>query len=123
MQKTQQSFDLNSNACLELSLPENEEKKCQGLKTPERALLLINASPADSLKVITDLKKIEGISEVYPLKGMYDIIAFVEAESFEKLKETVFNQIKRITNVRTTLTLTFVEGSGFGGVAKYNGAP
>lgn len=56
--------------------------------------MLINTSPAYSLKVIADLKKIEGVSEVYPLRGMYDIIAVAEAESFEKLKEIVFNESK-----------------------------
>ena len=40
---------------------------------------------------------------------MYDIIAFLEAESFEKLKETGFHRIKKIPDIRTKLTLTFVE--------------
>ena len=64
------------------------------LKQKKRSLLLINTSPAYSLKGIADLKKIEGVSEVYPLRGMYDIIAVAEAESFEKLKEIVFNESK-----------------------------
>jgi DNA-binding Lrp family transcriptional regulator len=78
-------------------------------KTPEKALLLINTAPTDSTKVISDLKKIEGVNEVYPLKGMYDVIAVVQADSFEKLKETIINRIRGISDVKATLTLTLIE--------------
>ena len=110
MQKTPQTFNLNNHVCLELSLVESNEKKCQPLEKPERALLLINTAPTDSAKVMTTLKKIEGVSEVYPLKGKYDVIAVVQAESFEKLKEKVFNQIRCISDIKSTLTLTLIEG-------------
>jgi len=107
LQKTQRTFELNNHVSLELP-SEIYKKKGQVLKAPEKALLLINAAPPDSLKVIADLKNIEGISKVYTLKGMYDIIAFVEAESFEKLKETVFHRIKRISKIKSALTLTLI---------------
>ena len=109
MQKTHKAFHLNSRVCLELSSPEAEKKRCQDLKTPERAVLLINTTLADSPKVISDLKKIEGVIEVYHLKGRYEVIAVVQAESFEKLKQTLFNRIRSISNIKATLTLTLME--------------
>ena len=108
MQKAHQTFELNSHVCLE-PLSEIDKKKFQGLKTEEKALLLINAASADSPKVISDLKNIEGIIEVYPLKGMYDVAAVAHAESFEKLKEMVFIRIKLVPNIKATLTLTLIE--------------
>ena len=112
-QKTQQTFNLNSQVCLELSSTEADLKKCQGLKTFAKALLLINTTKSDSPKEIRELKKIEGISEVYPLKGMYDIKAVTQAESFEKLKETVFPRIRGVSNIKTTLMLTLTEDRAF----------
>jgi len=108
VQKTQQSFGLNNLVCLELP-SEIDKKNCPTFKASKKALLLINAAPEDSLKVIADLKKIEGISEVYSLKGMYDIIAYVEAESFEKLKDTTLERIRRISNIKSKLTLTLIK--------------
>jgi len=109
LQKTQQTVNLNSQVCLELSSIEADKKRCQDLKASERILLLINTAPADLPKVVSDLKKIEGVSEVYHLKGRYDVIAVVQAESFEKLKQTVSNRIRSISNIKATLTLTLIE--------------
>ena len=47
----------------------------------------------------------EGIKRVYALYGIYDVIAEVEAESMDKIKELVFTKIRRLENVRTTITL------------------
>jgi DNA-binding Lrp family transcriptional regulator len=113
LQKTQQKFNLNSQVCLELSLADEDLKKCQGFETFEKAFLLINTTSADSPRVLHDLKEIEGISEVYPLKGMYDILAVTQAESFDKLKETVFPRIRGIQNIKTTLTLTLIKDQEF----------
>jgi hypothetical protein len=107
LQKTQQTFELNNHFCSEIP-SESYKKKCHVINAIERALLLINTSPADSVEVISDLRKIEGISEVCPLKGMYDIAAFVEAESFEKLNEILLNQVKGISNIKAKLTLTLI---------------
>jgi DNA-binding Lrp family transcriptional regulator len=113
MQQTQQKFSLNDQVCLELSLAEADSKKGQGSKTFEKALLLINTTSGDTPKVLQILKKIEGISEVYPLKGMYDILAVTQAESFDSLKETVIRRIREIQNIKTTLTLTLIKDQTF----------
>ena len=41
---------------------------------------------------------------------MYDIVAKVEAESMDKLKEVVTWKIRRLDKVRSTLTMIVVEG-------------
>lgn len=86
---------------------ELHEKRCQRSKTTQKALLLITIE-ADSPHVMDELKKIEGVNEVYPTKGMYDVVAFVEAPSFEKLRGKVLENIRQTANVKNTLTLTLV---------------
>ena len=108
MQKTQQTFDQNNQIHAEIFLTEFH-KQCQNPKNPQKALLLINTAQADTLSVITELKTVKGINEVYPIKGKYDIIAIVEAESFKKLNDVVFNRIKDISSIKAKLTLTLIQ--------------
>ena len=108
MQKTKQTFDQSNQVFAEFSLTELHKQR-QNPKNPQKALLLINTAPDDTLRVIKDLKAVKGVNEVYPIKGKYDIIAIVEAESFKKLKEVVSNRIKDISNVKAKLTLTLIE--------------
>jgi DNA-binding Lrp family transcriptional regulator len=42
--------------------------------------------------------------------GVYDIVAKVEADSMDKLKEIVTWKIRRLDKVRSTLTMIVVEG-------------
>jgi DNA-binding Lrp family transcriptional regulator len=107
MQKMEQSFDLNNQVFLELSLSQSEKRECHVAEAPQRALLLINIAPAESLKAIADIKKIKGVSEVYAIKGMYDVLAAAQAESFDELK-IVLKKIKRTAGIKTTLTLALI---------------
>ncbi len=44
--------------------------------------------------------------------GAYDIIAKVEADSTDKLRETITWKIRKMSKIRSTLTLMKVEGQG-----------
>ncbi|MCK5626950.1 Lrp/AsnC ligand binding domain-containing protein [Candidatus Bathyarchaeota archaeon] len=48
--------------------------------------------------------------EAHFIYGVYDIIVKVEAENMEKLKEIVTFKIRRLNDVRNTLTMTVPEG-------------
>ena len=54
--------------------------------------------------MLKGLKEIEGVREAYVTYGLYDIIAKVEAETREKVKEIVFSKIRMLDKVRSTLT-------------------
>ena len=73
------------------------------------AFLLINADIGSDDKVVDELRKIPNIKESYAVYGLYDIVAKVEAESMDKLKETVTGKIRLLENVRSTLTMMVVE--------------
>jgi len=74
-----------------------------------KAFLLINTESGFEDQVLKDLKKVEGVIEAYVSYGVYDIIAKVEAESMPKLKELVTTRVRKLNNVRSTLTLLVVE--------------
>jgi DNA-binding Lrp family transcriptional regulator len=74
------------------------------------AFVLINAELGKEERILKELRSIESVKEAHFVYGVYDIIAKVEAESMEKLKEIVTFKIRRLTDVRSTLTMTVAEG-------------
>jgi len=75
------------------------------------AFVLINAEIGSEDEVVGELRKIANVKESYVVYGVYDIVAKVEAESMDKLKEVVTWKIRRLDKVRSTLTMIVVEGS------------
>ncbi|MGB6680336.1 MAG: Lrp/AsnC ligand binding domain-containing protein [Candidatus Bathyarchaeia archaeon] len=74
------------------------------------AYVLINAELGREKALLKDLRAIENINEVHLTYGVYDIIVKVEAENMEKLKEILTFKIRRMKEVRSTLTMTVHEG-------------
>jgi DNA-binding Lrp family transcriptional regulator len=70
-----------------------------------KAFVLINTELGQEAAVVEELKKVGGINTVHSLYGIYDVIAEVEADSMDKVKEIVFNNIRRLDSVKTTITL------------------
>ena len=74
------------------------------------AFVLINADLGAEEQLVKELKSIEFVKEVYVVYGVYDIVAKVESESMDKVKETITWKIRRLDRVRSTLTMIVVEG-------------
>ncbi len=72
--------------------------------------MLINADLGAEEQLVKELKGIENVKEVYVVYGVYDIVAKVEADAMEKVKETITWKIRRLDRVRSTLTMIVVEG-------------
>jgi len=49
--------------------------------------------------------------EAHSVYGVYDIVAKVEAEDMGKLKDVVTWNVRRLNNVRSTLTMIVMEES------------
>jgi len=75
------------------------------------AFVLINAEIGSEDEVVGELRKISNVKESYVVYGVYDLVAKVEADSMDKLKEIVTWKIRRLDKVRSTLTMIVVEGS------------
>jgi len=70
------------------------------------AFILINSELGKEEDVLKELRSIENVKEAHFVYGVYDIIVKVEAENMEKLKEIVTFKIRRLNDVRSTLTMT-----------------
>jgi len=57
-----------------------------------------------------ELRSIENVKEVFIVYGVYDIIARIEGQTMEKVKETITWKIRRLDRVRSTLTMIVVAG-------------
>jgi len=76
-----------------------------------KAFVLINTELGQEATVVESLEHVPGITDIQALYGIYDVIAEVEADSMDKVKEIVFNNIRRLESVKTTITLiTYGEG-------------
>ena len=73
------------------------------------AYVLLNSELGQDSTVETSLKDVPEVKEVYAVYGVYDFIVKVEAEGMSELKDIITNTIRRIQNVRSSLTLITVE--------------
>ena len=55
--------------------------------------------------VLALVRALPEIKEAYMVYGVYDIILKVEAETAQVIKDSVFSKIRRIDNVRSTVTM------------------
>jgi DNA-binding Lrp family transcriptional regulator len=59
--------------------------------------------------VLEELRKIDAVKEAYMLYGVYDVIAKVEADTMDKLKEIVTWKVRRLDKVQSTQTMMVIE--------------
>jgi len=76
----------------------------------ETAYVLVCCDLGSEDAIIEDLKHIESVKEVSGTFGAYDIIAKVENQDREKLRETIIWNIRKLQHVRSTLTLMGIQG-------------
>ena len=71
----------------------------------ESAYVMINCEMGYELPVVEELKTITGIIEIERTVGNYDIIAKIEVESVESLRDVIAFKIRRVGGVLSTTTL------------------
>lgn len=69
------------------------------------AYVLINCDLGAEESIIEELKKIEQVIEVFETVGTHDLMAKLESEHLEKLREIITWNIQKIDKVRSTVTL------------------
>lgn len=72
------------------------------------AYVLINVEIGSEDEVFRNLDPISEVKEAHLLYGVYDIIARIETETMQELKDTVSWKIRRLDKVRSTLTMIVV---------------
>ena len=74
------------------------------------AFVLINSDLGKEMDIIENLRHIDSVKEIHGTFGAYDVIAKIEHKEREKLREIITWSIRKIENVRSTLTLMGIEG-------------
>ena len=74
------------------------------------AYVLINCELGSEESIIQQLKNIDSVIEVHGTFGAYDILAKIESPTVEVLRESITWKIRKIDQIRSTLTLMGVEG-------------
>ena len=74
-----------------------------------KAYVLINTEPKHMERVVKILEKLDAVVEVFPVYGVYDVIAKIKAETMEKLKEIVTWKVRSLDEVRSTITMLILE--------------
>ena len=86
----------------------------RGLVAPGRITLalcyvLLNVELGAEDRVLNEVRKIPNVKDCHRVYGVYDMIAKVEAESMDNLKQIVTWKIRRLEGVRSTLTAIAIE--------------
>lgn len=67
-----------------------------------KAFVLMNAELGSEDSIVNELKRIENVEQVYQVYGVYDIVAQVEADTMEKVKETITWKLRKLNGVKST---------------------
>lgn len=73
------------------------------------AIILVQTEIGAESKVLDDLMKIPEVKEAYVVYGTYDIVIKIETDTLERIREIVTNRIRKLPDIRTTVTMIVVE--------------
>jgi DNA-binding Lrp family transcriptional regulator len=73
------------------------------------AFLLINCTLPFVDDVISELKKISEIDDVYKVHGHYDIIVKISTGTEEQLQDIIKNKVRKIDKITLTITVIIVK--------------
>jgi len=72
------------------------------------AFVLINVETGYEGEVVEALRSLPEVKEANPVYGVYDIIAHLETETMEEIKNVLSWRIRRLERVRSTITTIVV---------------
>jgi DNA-binding Lrp family transcriptional regulator len=74
-------------------------------RNTETTCVMINCESGSENTILDVLRTIPGVKESMRTSGSYDILAIIESNTVEALKEIIENKIRTIPKIRTTTTL------------------
>ena len=73
------------------------------------AYVLINTEPKHMENVVSTLENLDAVVEIFPVYGVYDVVAKVQADTMDKLKDIVTWKVRSLDDVRSTITMLILE--------------
>ena len=80
----------------------------------KQAFVLITTEPGAEAEILEALMRISEVMEAHQVRGIYDIIAQVEADTTQELKGVVNLRIRHLDQVGAVLALRCVEDTDGG---------
>ena len=80
-------------------------------------VLIVNESGKED-SVISNLKNIPNITDAFGAFGSYDIITKLESSTEQNIQDAISNRIRKIPNIRATLTLLVDKNLGISKTSK-----
>jgi len=77
------------------------------------AFVLINCDSGLEKSLVEELEQLNGVKKVHTTLGEFDVIAEIESEKPEKLKNTISDYIRKLEYIKSIITLTSAEDSNF----------
>ena len=79
-----------------------------------KALVLIDTDPYSAEEVLRELRACKEVKEAFMVTGVYDVVAKVEAATFDDLVGIIDRYIKRLFQVQEMLSMLIVESEEIG---------
>ncbi len=74
------------------------------------AYVLISCDLGFDTEIIEEMKHLSDVKDAHGIFGAYDILVKVESDNVENLKDVITWKIRKLSSVRSTLTLMTMEG-------------
>ncbi|MDC0605521.1 Lrp/AsnC family transcriptional regulator [Nitrosopumilus sp.] len=74
-----------------------------------KAYVMMNCDLGEEKIIIESLERIVGVKEAHGTLGLYDIVAQIECTTDKKIQEIVTQQIRKISKIQSSMTLTSSE--------------
>lgn len=75
-----------------------------------KAFVFINTESGRETEILRRLREAKGIKEAYMLFGVYDMVAVVEVDTVESVKEVVYTTIRCMQGIFSTMSMIVIEG-------------
>ncbi len=75
----------------------------------DKAFVLINCEPGKESSILEQLRGMKNVVDAQGTYGVYDIVARIESDDKSQFDNIVPDQIRKLNNVNSTLTLISTE--------------
>ena len=74
--------------------------------------ILLTCESGKQRSIIEELERLDTVKEVNGTMGSFDILVKLESSTHEEIRNAITMQIRKIDNVRSTLTLKKLQSQG-----------
>jgi len=71
--------------------------------------VLINAETGSEKEVVEKVRSLKNVKEAYFVFGVYDVIAVVEAQNVDELRNTIHAAMRQVKGIRSTCTMVVIK--------------